>query len=118
MRSLAHAKAVLANMPLGATMVPDDTPELPRQKKAGGHFLPNGRNCCQCKVWTSLRRVNVTTLLATLDVQWHFSDYRAVSGLKPHIVTHTPDASSYDTVVRKFRSMDFSVRETSHACQP
>lgn len=50
-----------------------------------------------------LRRVNVTnTMLGPLNVQWDFSDYRDVSGLKLPFVIRTSDVSSYDTVVRRF----------------
>ena len=50
-----------------------------------------------------LRRVNVTnTMLGPLNVQWDFSDYRDVSGLKLPFLIRTSDVSSYDTVVRKF----------------
>jgi len=50
-----------------------------------------------------LRRVNVTnTILGALNVQWDFSDYRDVSGLKLPFVIRTSDVSSYDTVVRRF----------------
>ena len=50
-----------------------------------------------------LRRVNVTnTMLGPLNVQWDFSDYREVSGIKLPFVIRTSDVASYDTVVRKF----------------
>lgn len=50
-----------------------------------------------------LRRVNVTnTMLGPLNVQWDFSDYRDVNGLKLPFVIRTSDVSSYDTVVRRF----------------
>jgi len=50
-----------------------------------------------------LRRVNVTnTMLGPLNVQWDFSDYRDVSGLKLPFVIRTSDVSSYDTVLRRF----------------
>ena len=50
-----------------------------------------------------LRRVNVTnTMLGPLNVQWDFSDYRDVRGLKLPFVLRTSDVSSYDTVVRRF----------------
>lgn len=61
-----------------------------------------------------LRRVNVTnTMLGPLNVQWDFSDYRDVSGIKFPFVIRTSDVSSYDTVVRKFSEVkiDSSVGE-------
>jgi photosynthetic reaction center cytochrome c subunit len=61
-----------------------------------------------------LRRVNVTnTMLAPLNVQWDFSDYRDVSGVKLPFVIRTSDVSSYDTVVRRFTEIkiDSSVNE-------
>jgi hypothetical protein len=61
-----------------------------------------------------LRRVNMTnTMLGPLNVQWDFSDYRDVRGLKLPFVIRTSDVSSYDTVVRRFSEikMDSSVNE-------
>jgi hypothetical protein len=61
-----------------------------------------------------LRRLNVTnTMLGPLNVQWDFSDYRDVSGIKLPFVIRTSDVSSYDTVVRKFSEIkiDSSVGE-------
>ena len=61
-----------------------------------------------------LRRVNVTnTMLGPLNVQWDFSDYRDVSGIKLPFVIRTSDVSSYDTVVRRFSEIkiDSSVNE-------
>ena len=61
-----------------------------------------------------LRRVNVTnTMLGPLNVQWDFSDYRDVSGLKLPFLIRTSDVSSYDTVVRRFSEikLDSSVKE-------
>ena len=61
-----------------------------------------------------LRRVNVTnTMLGPLNVQWDFSDYRDVSGLKLPFLLRTSDVSSYDTVVRRFSEIkiDSSVKE-------
>ncbi len=61
-----------------------------------------------------LRRVNVTnTMLGPLNVQWDFSDYRDVSGLKVPFVIRTSDVSPYDTVVRRFSEIkvDSSVNE-------
>jgi photosynthetic reaction center cytochrome c subunit len=61
-----------------------------------------------------LRRVNVTnTMLGPLNVQWDFSDYRDVSGLKLPFVIRTSDVSPYDTVLRKFSEikLDSSVNE-------
>ena len=61
-----------------------------------------------------LRRVNVTnTMLGPLNVQWDFSDYRDVSGIKLPFLIRTSDVSSYDTVVRRFSEikMDSSVND-------
>ena len=61
-----------------------------------------------------LRRVNLTnTMLGPLNVQWDFSDYRDVSGLKLPFVIRTSDVSSYDTVLRRFSEIkiDSSVKE-------
>jgi photosynthetic reaction center cytochrome c subunit len=61
-----------------------------------------------------LRRVNVTnTMLCPLNVQWDFSDYRDVSGLKLPFLIRTSDVSAYDTVVRRFSEIkiDSSVKE-------
>ena len=61
-----------------------------------------------------LRRVNVTnTMLGPLNVQWDFSDYRDVSGIKVPFLIRTSDVSSYDTVVRRFSEIkiDSSVNE-------
>jgi hypothetical protein len=61
-----------------------------------------------------LRRVNVTnTLLGPLNVQWDFSDYRDVSGIKLPFLIRTSDVSSYDTVVRRFSEIkiDSSLNE-------
>jgi hypothetical protein len=60
------------------------------------------------------RRVNVTnTMLGPLNVQWDFSDYRDVSGIKLPFLIRTSDVSSYDTVVRRFSEIkiDASVSE-------
>jgi hypothetical protein len=61
-----------------------------------------------------VRRVNVTnTMLGPLNVQWDFSDYRDVRGLKLPFIIRTSDVSSYDTVVRKFSAIkiDSSLKE-------
>lgn len=61
-----------------------------------------------------LRRVNVTnTMLGPLNVQWDFSDYRDVSGIKLPFLIRTSDVSSYDTVVRRFSEIkiDSAVNE-------
>jgi hypothetical protein len=52
-------------------------------------------------------------MLGPLNVQWDFSDYRDVSGIKLPFVIRTSDVSSYDTVVRTFSEikMDSSVKE-------
>ncbi len=50
-----------------------------------------------------LRRINVTnTMLGPLNVQWDFSDYRDVNGIKLPFAIRTSDVSSYDTVTRRF----------------
>jgi photosynthetic reaction center cytochrome c subunit len=61
-----------------------------------------------------LRRVNVTnTMLGPLNVQWDFSDYRDVSGIKLPFVIRTSDVSAFDTVVRRFSEIkiDSSLKE-------
>jgi hypothetical protein len=61
-----------------------------------------------------LRRVNVIdTMLGPLNVQWDFSDYRDVSGMKLPFLIRTSDVSSYDTVVRRFSEIkiDSSLKE-------
>jgi len=61
-----------------------------------------------------LRRVNVTnTMLGALNVQWDFSDYRDVSGIKLSFIVRTSDVSSYDTVIRRFSEIkiDSSLNE-------
>ena len=61
-----------------------------------------------------LRRVNVTnTMLGPLNVQWDFSDYRDVSGIKLPFLIHTSDVSSFDTVIRRFSEikLDSSLNE-------
>jgi photosynthetic reaction center cytochrome c subunit len=55
-----------------------------------------------------LRRVNVTnTMLGPLNVQWDFSDYRDVNGIKLPFTIRTSDVSSYDTVTRRFTEIKF-----------
>jgi len=50
-----------------------------------------------------LRRLNITsTRLGPLSVQWDFSDYRNVNGLKLPFIIRTSNVASYDTVVRRF----------------
>jgi len=61
-----------------------------------------------------LRRVNVSnTMLGPLNVQWDFSDYRDVSGIKLPFLIRTSDVSAYDTVLRRFSEIkiDSSVSE-------
>jgi photosynthetic reaction center cytochrome c subunit len=61
-----------------------------------------------------VRRVNVTnTMLGPLNVQWDFSDYRDVSGIKLPFLIRTSDVSAYDTVVRRFSEIkiDSSLKE-------
>ena len=61
-----------------------------------------------------LRRVSVTnTMLGPLNVQWDFSDYRDVSGIKLPFLIRTSDVSSYDTVIRRFSEIkiDASVKK-------
>jgi hypothetical protein len=53
-----------------------------------------------------LRRVNVTnTLLGPLNVQWDFSDYRDVNGLKLPFVIRTANVASFDTTTRRFNEI-------------
>src|SRR5215217_3569482 len=53
-----------------------------------------------------LRRVNVTnTMLGSLNVQWDFSDYRDVNGLKFPFVIRTADVASFDTTIRSFKEI-------------
>jgi len=53
-----------------------------------------------------LRRVNVTnTMLGPLNVQWDFSDYRDVNGLKFPFVIRTADVASFDTTIRSFKEI-------------
>ena len=50
-----------------------------------------------------LRRVTVTnTMLGPLNVQWDFSDYREVNGLKLPFTIRTSNVASYDTTIRRF----------------
>ncbi|MEN3329165.1 MAG: photosynthetic reaction center cytochrome c subunit [Acidobacteriota bacterium] len=50
-----------------------------------------------------LRRVTViNTMLGPLNVQWDFSDYRDVNGLKLPFVIRTSNVASYDTTIRRF----------------
>ena len=61
-----------------------------------------------------MRRVNVTnTMLGPLNVQWDFSDYREVSGLKLPFLIRTSNVASSDTVVRRFSEIriDSSLNE-------
>jgi len=52
-------------------------------------------------------------MLGPLNVQWDFSDYRDVSGIKLPFLIRTSDVSSYDTVVRRFSEikLDSSLNE-------
>jgi photosynthetic reaction center cytochrome c subunit len=72
-----------------------------------------------------LRRVNVTnTMLGPLNVQWDFSDYRNVNGVKLPFVIRTADVASYDTVVRRFSeiridpTLDDSIFDVPRAPSP
>jgi photosynthetic reaction center cytochrome c subunit len=72
-----------------------------------------------------LRRVNVTnTMLGPLSVQWDFSEYRDVSGLKLPFTIRTSNVASFDTVVRKFTeikidpTVDDSVFEVPKSAAP
>ena len=53
-------------------------------------------------------------MLGPLNVQWDFSDYRDVSGIKLPFLIRTSDVSPYDTVVRRFSEIkvDSSVKES------
>ena len=52
-------------------------------------------------------------MLGPLNMQWDFSDYRDVSGIKLPFLMHTSDVSAYDTLVRRFSEikMDSSLNE-------
>jgi hypothetical protein len=52
-------------------------------------------------------------MLHPLNVQWDFSDFRDVSGIKLLFLIRTSDVSSYDTVVRRFSEIkiDSSLNE-------
>jgi hypothetical protein len=53
-----------------------------------------------------LRRVNVTnTLLGPLNVQWDFSDYRDVSGVKLPFVIRISNVAAFDTTTRRFNEI-------------
>jgi len=63
-------------------------------------------------------------MLGPLNVQWDFSDYHDVSGLKLPFTIRTSDVASYDTVVRKFKeikidsTLDDSIFDTPRAHSP
>jgi hypothetical protein len=72
-----------------------------------------------------LRRVSVTnTMLGPLNVQWDFSEYRDVSGIKLPFTIRTSDVASYDTIVRRFKEikidskLDDSVFDVPRAPSP
>lgn len=53
-----------------------------------------------------LRRVNVTnTMLGPLNVQWDFSDYREINGLKLPFRIRISDVSAFDTTIRRFNEI-------------
>jgi hypothetical protein len=45
------------------------------------------------------------TVLGPLNVQWEFSDYKDVNGLKLPSVIRTADVAAFDTIVRRFSVM-------------
>jgi len=105
---------------------PIKIPDSPARATLIGIARINDRECYQVVVDDTvqlffdvesgllLRRVNLTnTMLGPLNVQWDFSDYRDVSGLKLPFLIRTSDVSSYDTVVRRFSEIkiDSSVKE-------
>src|SRR5215510_15031528 len=50
-----------------------------------------------------LRTINVTnTMLGPLNVQWDFSDYKDIGGIKLPFIIRTSDVAAFDTTVRKF----------------
>ena len=72
-----------------------------------------------------LRRVSVTnTLLGPLNVQWDFSDYRDVSGLKLPFFIRTSNVAAFDTTIRRFNeikidtTLNDSIFEIPHAASP
>jgi len=72
-----------------------------------------------------VRRINVTnTLLGPLNVQWDFSDYRDVNGLKLPFVIRTANVASYDTTTRRFNeikidpTVDDRIFDTPRASSP
>jgi hypothetical protein len=53
-----------------------------------------------------LRRVTVTnTVLGPLNIQWDFSDYRDVNGLKLPFVIRISDVAAFDTTIRSFNEI-------------
>ena len=44
----------------------------------------------------------INTMLGPLNVQWDFSDYRDIGGIKLPFIIRTSDVAAFDTVVRKF----------------
>ena len=62
-----------------------------------------------------LRRVNVTnTLLGPLNVQWDFSDYRDVNGLKLPFVIRTANVAAFDTTTRRFNEIKIDPTVDDH----
>ena len=47
------------------------------------------------------------TLLGPLNVQWDFSDYKDVNGLKLPSVIRTADVAAFDTIIRRFSDLRF-----------
>jgi len=53
-----------------------------------------------------LRSITVNeTVLGPLNVQWDFSDYKDVNGLKLPSVIRTSDVAAFDTIIRRFNDM-------------
>jgi len=44
-------------------------------------------------------------MLGPLNVQWDFSNYRDVNGLKLPFVIRTSDVAAYDTTIRRFNEI-------------
>lgn len=72
-----------------------------------------------------LRTVTVTnTMLGPLNVQWDFSDYKDVNGIKMPFIIRTSDVAAFDTVTRRFSeikidsTLDDSIFEIPRSASP
>ena len=53
-----------------------------------------------------MRAVTITnTMLGPLNVQWDFSDYRDIGGIRVPFVIRSADVSPFDTATRKFNEI-------------